>query len=122
MDADRAALLRAERDRATKLLSELSGDFESLVAAALDVATDDEHDPEGAGIAFERQQIDAVLEMVRARVQALDIAIARLEADDQVEITCEVCGQPIAAERLEAQPSTTKCVVCASPPRRRLRG
>ena len=60
MDEARA---RLEVERATVLarLAALTGDYDSVVAASLDTNADDEHDPEGATIAFERSQIGALV-------------------------------------------------------------
>ena len=50
-------LLEAERQRTTQRLERLRQDHEGFVAASLDSNADDEHDPEGATIAFERSQV-----------------------------------------------------------------
>ena len=75
-------------------------------------ATDDEHDAEGATIAFERAQAMALLEETRIQVEALDTALARVEHGSYG--VCESCGQDIAPERLAARPSATLCITCAS--------
>ncbi|MDQ1644927.1 MAG: hypothetical protein QOJ50_1111, partial [Cryptosporangiaceae bacterium] len=57
---DRAALvalLTEQRDGVLVQLSDLSADLAGLIAAGESVATDDEHDPEGTTIAFERAQL-----------------------------------------------------------------
>jgi DnaK suppressor protein len=111
--------LLAERGKAQQLLADLTSEFDAIVEAAMDVSLDDEHDPEGAGIAFERQQLDAVVAMVRGRLRALDIAIEQLDSGTMP--TCDDCGVVIPFERLEAQPTATKCVACAGRPRSRIR-
>nr|WP_231121809.1 TraR/DksA C4-type zinc finger protein [Motilibacter peucedani] len=82
------------------------------MAASADSNADDEHDPEGATIGFERAQLSALLEQSRARLLELDAALARVEAGTYG--TCEVCGQPVAAGRLEARPTARTCVSCAT--------
>src|SRR4051812_8716758 len=58
---DVAERLRAlRRDTAERRLA-LRRDFDRFVEAAQSVSTDDEHDPEGAGLAFERAQVAALL-------------------------------------------------------------
>jgi DnaK suppressor protein len=89
------------------------------VEASREVATDDEHDPEGATIAYERTQVDAVLGMTRAHLAELDLALARVH--DGTFGICLGCGRAIGEERLEAQPAAVSCVACAAP-RRRLLG
>jgi len=82
------------------------------VAASQADNADDEHDPEGATIAWERQHVAALLAQAREHLAAIDEALRRLSAGDYGR--CEVCGQPIAAERLAARPTATRCVACVS--------
>ena len=104
--------LAAERDEALHRLASLTDDFDGVVAASRDSNADDEHDPEGATIAFERSQIGALVQQVRGRLSEIDAALHRL--DEGTYGRCEVCGQPIAAARLEARPVARTCVGCAS--------
>jgi DnaK suppressor protein len=85
-----------------------------VVAASLDTNADDEHDPEGATIAFERSQIGALAAQAREHLAEVDRAVARL--DDATYGTCERCGLPIPPERLEARPTARRCVTCAARP------
>lgn len=86
--------------------------FEGIVEATSDVATDDEHDPEGHTIAWERQQIAALLDETRTALAEIEAAEQRL--DDGRYGTCTICGLEIAAERLDALPATPTCVTCAT--------
>jgi DnaK suppressor protein len=104
--------LETERAAAAAAISALSRDFDGIVAAASDVATDDEHDPEGATIAFERAQVAALLERARGRLADVDLALTRI-TDGSYGI-CEHCGRPIAAERLAARPAAGTCIRCAA--------
>lgn len=100
--------LRAETARrAASLLSS----FDGIVEATSDVATDDEHDPEGHTIAWERQQIAALLNETRITLAAIEAAERRLE--DGLYGTCTTCGLEIAVERLDELPATPTCVNCA---------
>ena len=83
----------------------------AVQASSRDTNADDEHDPEGATIAFERQQIVALLDDARAAVTRLEEALGRLERGDYA--VCERCGGPIAPARLEARPGATTCIACA---------
>jgi DnaK suppressor protein len=107
-----AELLAAERIRAIEQVASLTADLNEIINASTSVATDDEHDPEGATIAFERAQVAAILDQARGRLADLDRAIGRLREGTYGR--CEVCGQPIAAERLAARPAARTCIVCAS--------
>ncbi|GCD89928.1 TraR/DksA C4-type zinc finger protein [Nocardioides sp. LS1] len=109
-------LLDAERRVALRRLAALTGDFEGVVAASRDSNADDEHDPEGATIAFERSQVSALVLQVRGHLAEVEAAIQRLE--DGTYGTCERCGQPIGKARLEARPAAATCIGCASALRR----
>jgi DnaK suppressor protein len=100
--------LRAET---TRRATSLAGTFDEIVEAASDVATDDEHDPEGHTIAWERQQISGLLDETRSTLAAIEAAEQRLV--NGLYGVCTTCGTKIASERLEALPSTPTCVTCA---------
>jgi DnaK suppressor protein len=55
------ARLVESRASVSRRAEDLRHDFQTMVNAVTDVATDDEHDPEGHTIAWERQQIAALL-------------------------------------------------------------
>ncbi len=97
-DADAADVRRRlgdERESALARLASLTGDFDAVVAASLDSNADDEHDPEGHTIAFERSQIGAIVTQVRHHLAELDAALDRVDAGTYG--TCESCGGPIGA-------------------------
>jgi RNA polymerase-binding transcription factor DksA len=103
--------------RARERVAALEREFAGLAEAASAAGTDDEHDPEGATLAFERQHAAALLEAAREQVAAVDAALRRL-AEGQYGV-CERCGQPIGAERMAARPAAATCVRCAGGGRRR---
>ena len=107
-----AELLAAERIRAIEQVALLTADLNEIINASTSVATDDEHDPEGATIAFERAQVAAIIDQARGRLADLDRAIVRLREGTYGR--CEICGQPIAPERLAARPAARTCIACAS--------
>jgi DnaK suppressor protein len=104
--------LLAEREAALAQIEALTREFDSVVDASKVSNGDDEHDPEGATIAFERQQVAALLEQAQRRLADVDAALARREAGDYGR--CENCGRPIGAERLAARPAARTCIDCAS--------
>lgn len=112
MDPGHAERLAGERARTVHQIRSLQQSFDDIVAASEQVATDDEHDPEGHTIAWERQQVAALLESARHRLAELDLAIRRVEGGDYGR--CERCGGAIPDERLEAIPTASTCVTCAS--------
>lgn len=102
----------AERELTTGRLADLSDSFDDLVATTYDANSDDEHDPEGATIAFERSQIDALIRQARAHLVEVDAALGRLDAG--IYGRCERCGLAIPAGRLEARPIARTCMSCAA--------
>jgi DnaK suppressor protein len=109
---DARTVLIALRAELVGRLRELTGSFDELVAASADSNADDEHDPEGATIAFERSQLDTIVRHVRHQLAETDAALGRVEAGTYG--VCEVCGRPVPAARLEARPVARTCVGCAA--------
>lgn len=89
----------------------MARDLEALFAASRDSNADDEHDPEGATVGFERAQLTALLAGARERIAEVDDALRRV--DTGAYGVCERCGQPIAEERLAARPFARCCMACA---------
>lgn len=105
--------LNSHRDAALGQVAQLEREFAAIVASTSDGSAggDDEHDPEGATVAFERQHVAALLAQARAQVAAIDAALRKLDAG-RYEI-CDICGGQIGAERLAARPAALTCVRCA---------
>ena len=104
--------LEAERALVLRRLRGLAADFDETVAASLDSNADDEHDPEGHTIAFERSQVTSLSRRLEQRLAEVDTALGRL-ADGTYGV-CTGCGRPIAPARLQARPAARECVECAS--------
>lgn len=111
-DGNARALLEAERQAGLDRLAALERDHTGIVDAAGSTNADDEHDPEGATIAFEREHVAALLDQTREHLGQIDAALRRLDDGDYGQ--CERCGEQIAAGRLEARPTATTCIKCAS--------
>src|ERR1700723_3867827 len=94
----RLARSRLAEDRSETLdrLSGLERERAGIVEATESANSDDEHDPEGATIAFEREHATALLERARQHLDEIDAALRRL--DEDAYGTCASCGQPIAAD------------------------
>ena len=92
-------------------LAALRRDFTGMVDASRDSNADDEHDPEGSTIAFERQQVDTLVRQTEQHLVEVEAALARLDAGEYG--VCERCGRPIPDARLEARPMARTCVTCA---------
>ena len=70
-------MLMAERARARQRIAALEREFAGIAEAASAGGTDDEHDPEGATLAFERQHTAALIERAREQLAAADAALGR---------------------------------------------
>jgi DnaK suppressor protein len=115
MSTDTAAVRAAlDAERATTLarIGSMTSEFEEIRAAVAGSNSDDEHDPEGSTIAFERAQVWALLLEARSYLVDLDCALARL--DNGTYWDCAGCGARIAPARLAARPATSICIACAA--------
>ncbi|GAA1934261.1 TraR/DksA C4-type zinc finger protein [Brevibacterium antiquum] len=112
-DSDRVReLLHAEDAATRRLIATLSSDIKDLSAAREGDNSDDEHDPEGSTLAFERSQADTLLRQSEERLIAIAEAEQRLERGTFG--ICTNCGNPIPEVRLEIRPYAPTCVACAS--------
>jgi RNA polymerase-binding transcription factor DksA len=106
--------LQAERRRAMAEVTERLAQLEQVAAVAMTEGRDDEHDPDGATVVFEHSLAVGLLAQAEQAVAEVDLAIERLSAG--VYGRCTRCGVTISDERLEARPTASTCVRCASPP------
>ena len=105
------ARLEDDRLNTEALVSQLAGEIASLTAQRRSSPTDDEHDPEGPTLAFERSQSSAALVHSRQRLDQIAHAIERI--DNRTFGLCSDCGTAIPFARLEARPFSPYCVRCA---------
>lgn len=106
--------LVAARTSTAALVAALAREHAGIIEAATATISDDEHDPEGATIAFEREHTAALLARAQDRLADIDRAAARL--DDGGYGICAVCQGAIAAARLAARPAASTCIRCAANP------
>ena len=106
--------LNSDREQTLGQIADLEREFAAIVASAADGSAggDDEHDPEGATVAFERQHVAALLDRARAHLDAIDAALAKVDAG-RYDV-CDSCGREIGADRLAARPASLTCVRCAA--------
>jgi DnaK suppressor protein len=100
--------LAAEGESTRARIAALEAALAGIVETASASSGDDEHDPEGQTIAYDRAQTQALLDRARADLAEVDAAFGRLEAGTYG--VCEVCGRTIPGERLEARPAARRCV------------
>jgi DnaK suppressor protein len=108
-DGTRAALERLRSALASEV-KKLAADLHAVFEASQDSNADDEHDPEGNTIAYERAQLAAVLAATRHRLADVEKALTRLDTGGYG--ICEHCGHPIPAARLAIRPFARTCVTC----------
>jgi RNA polymerase-binding transcription factor DksA len=112
LSEERRGRLDAEREQTLRRLASLTGEYDAVVAASRDTNADDEHDPEGATIAFERSQVGALIRQAREGLAEVDAAVRRLEEGTYGR--CERCGATIDEDRLRARPVARLCIRCAA--------
>ena len=94
------ALLEAERDALRAELADLGGlDYDANFA-------------DSSQVTAERGETEALANSLRESLDEVELAIGKL--DDGTYGLCEVCGEPIAAARLEAMPAARYCITHAS--------
>jgi DnaK suppressor protein len=104
--------LAADRDVTLARIASMTADLEGVAAAVAGSNIDDEHDPEGSTVAFEREQLAALRAQARDHLKEIDAALQRLAAGRYGD--CERCGNAIADERLDALPAVRLCIACAA--------
>jgi RNA polymerase-binding protein DksA len=103
--ADLRAALEHERE-------ELRGQLAELGSGSI---TGDHYDPnfaDSSQVTAERGEAEALAARLRGTLADVEHALSKL--DDGTYGTCDVCGKPIAAARLEAMPAARRCIDCAS--------
>jgi DnaK suppressor protein len=103
-------LLNAEKRTAMAHIEALTAEFDDIVAGTVDGNSDDEHDPEGSTLAFERARVSALLSQEQAYLTELERAGDKI-ADGTYGV-CTRCGSAIPTERLAARPAARTCVQC----------
>lgn len=109
--------LATEHAATTARIRSLRHQIDGLIESAAWTTNDDEHDPEGATIGFERAQLQGLLDQARQELDELDRARQRLESGTYG--ICQHCSKPIGEERLDALPAATLCIACADSGRHR---
>lgn len=104
--------LRDHRERTLARIESFKRSFEDIVASSEGSPPDDEHDPEGTTIGWERAQITSLLREAEAHL--VEIEGAELRIVEGTYGTCQRCGRAIGPERLAARPTARTCVNCAA--------
>jgi len=105
-------IVEAEQERTADQIASLEGVVAAIIEGSELTSTDDEHDPEGATIAYERAQATALLRQARSDRDAL--LITRRQLLEGRQVVCADCGRGIDLERIAALPTAKRCVECAA--------
>jgi RNA polymerase-binding transcription factor DksA len=89
----------------------LQRELDEIIESGSLTNTDDEHDPDGATIAYERARTAALLARADDDLDDLRRSWDRLDAGDYG--TCASCGRFIGVDRLLARPTAEHCIGCA---------
>lgn len=103
-----------EEDRLTGIIREIDEDREEIRLS--ETSSDRSPDPntaEGGSLAFELEKEFSLAFNAQDLLSKVVAALEKIE--DGSYGTCTECGKPIPVARLDALPSATRCVDCASP-------
>jgi hypothetical protein len=126
-----SALLAAERTATLEQVERLEQEFAGIVEAVGLAGADDEHDPEGATIAFERQHVAALASQARGHLAQIEAALRRLTPRQLQHLrglcpadSCRTPGRPASEHHLPAlchspvkQPQATLAAAIEDVPR-----
>ncbi|MCC8929594.1 TraR/DksA C4-type zinc finger protein [Rhodococcus sp. BGS-1C] len=99
-----------ERAVVSARLESLQRQFRAIIDGSRWSTDDDEHDPEGSTIAFERATVLSLARDAEAELRELDAAAERVRTGAYGR--CERCGVAIADARMEALPAARRCIAC----------
>jgi len=105
-------VLESERKSALDRVHTLKTELAWLAGDSEDANGDDEHDPEGSTLAFERARVAGLLADAETNLKQLDSALTKLTTGNYG--MCEGCRGAIPRDRLEALPATRSCFDCAA--------
>jgi DnaK suppressor protein len=111
VSAEQRQALSDQRTATLAQIAALQRELARVVEASESSNADDEHDPEGSTIAYERAQLIALLDRSQDRLVDVERALERVDRGDYGR--CESCGRQIDVERLVARPAARRCIDCA---------
>lgn len=100
-DAARRSALEEERGQLLRRVDELT------VGGEVDLDFDSEHADRGS-VAAEQGENRSLADSLKYHLTQVEAALAKM--DDGTYGTCEVCGNRIGEDRLDAMPATQRCI------------
>lgn len=107
---DQLGRIEEARSVVAARLESLRSQFAAIVEGSRWSTDDDEHDPEGSTIAFERATVASLARDAELELRELDAATERVASGTYG--ICERCGECIADARLDALPAARRCIRC----------
>ena len=104
-------LLLGERERLTNAVDHLHGDNSGSIEdelGELSTAGVDNHMADTASATYERELDAGFEESAQHTLEEVEAALARIDVGSYG--VCEVCGQPVGADRLSAIPWARLCI------------
>jgi RNA polymerase-binding transcription factor DksA len=118
MDPEHARhLIENERERLESLVREREAEgigTEAETDNLSELSSLDQHPGDIGTETFEREKDFSLLEQLEAEIGDLDLALRKVE--EGTYGLCEICGEPIDPDRLEAVPGTRTCIEHARGP------
>jgi RNA polymerase-binding transcription factor DksA len=112
MDPEQARqLIKSERERLQGLVREREAEgigTQSESDQLSELSSLDQHQGDIATETFEREKDFSLLEQLQAEIDDLDAALRKVE--EGTYGTCEICGNEISPDRLEARPGSRTCI------------
>ncbi|MET0296883.1 MAG: TraR/DksA C4-type zinc finger protein [Microbacterium sp.] len=107
-----ASRLERERDSLVERIARLDETLAGLQSDRGAETADDEHDPEGATLSSEWSRLAGLRADAVTALAETDAALARAASGGYG--ICSDCGDVIPPARLDARPTATRCVACAT--------
>jgi DnaK suppressor protein len=109
MDTETArSRLDEERERLTRTLADLEQQSDAQKESLQELSVYDQHAGDIGTETFEMEKDASIIESVRAGLDDIEAASARIEAGTYGQ--CQRCGEPIGDERLQAMPAARYCL------------
>ncbi len=100
--------LDEERERLARTLADLEEQSDAQKESLQELSVYDQHPGDIGTETFEMEKDASIIESVRAALEDVEAAAARLEAGKYGK--CQRCGEPIPDARLEAVPAARYCL------------
>jgi DnaK suppressor protein len=102
------ALVTSLREQLTDERDRLAAQIKGLVVGSDTSPAFDDNFADSGQVAAEQGEYKALAGQLQEQIDEIDHALTKIETGEYGK--CEVCGNPIAAPRLEAMPAARYCI------------